>query len=142
MEYVTFNLTPGRYFYNFEMEKVAHELEKINYRKIVESSDFIIFSNKNSETIKIRKDGSVFYDIPVINFSRYSLSHAISDINKIIDVLNLAYDGLLNSNNVYIIWPDGFKYQEMNLSNYTVKNVKVHGNCFTSILSRNLSCTI
>jgi hypothetical protein len=138
LDYITVSLTPGRHFYNLDKEKVERELMKINFRKNSTMHKFSTYSNDNCEIIKLREDGSIYYKVKIIEVDTKVVFNILWSIEKIVSRLNPIYDNLLNTDELFIYWPDSFDGKNLNLTNYLITTEKILDNKYSSIFKKKL----
>lgn len=136
MDYVTVNLTPGKSFYNFQAQRVKQILVKTDFTNVIEYSDFYIFKTDKLEKIKIRKDGNLYYSIPINKMDELSFESLLTSINKIIVNLNGIYEGLLDVKKMYIYWPEDYKFKCIHSPKYIVSTNLINDNEYASILNK------
>ncbi|WML35651.1 hypothetical protein [Clostridium sp. OS1-26] len=138
MSCITISLTPGRYFVNLNKSKIEKILNELNFKSTSYVGRLSIYKNNKNEIIKLREDGSLYYKVNVDTINNNVVSNILLSVEEIINKLNLAYDDLLNTNKLFIYWPDNFDGNNLNLINYFITTDKILSNKYTSILRKKI----
>jgi hypothetical protein len=136
MDYVTINLTPGRFFCNLQFNDVAHKLEEIGYSLVYERSDFVLYRNASLDSIKVRKDGGIYFKTVVAIFDDNLLEKLFNRINTVINALNSVYGNLLDLSNMFIYWPKNYKLDTLSIGDFVIQNEDVHDFTCSSIMRK------
>jgi hypothetical protein len=136
MDFLTVNLTPGRFFLNLQLQKIILKLQEIDYSLSSEYSDFLLFTNLNMNVIKIRRDGSLTCKIPILDDSERFSQKIFNELTLIIQTLNPVYSNLIDINNIYLYWPDNYDFSRLTFTDYSVQNGNIYDGKYVSILNK------
>lgn len=137
MKTITLNLTPNKSFINFDINEAEKKVYEMFFEKKIDKKNFRMYVNKNKDILKIRKDGKLFYKINMQTIDNKTFSNIYDSLKQIIDNINCVYDGLLDTNEFSIYWPEGIDYKDLYLPNYSITTSELCENKYCSYLIKN-----
>ncbi len=122
MDYITLNLTPNRYFRNFDMYYIEKSIKNLGFSKDKVTKKYTIFCKNNNEILKVRIDGSLFYKVKVSLIDNELIKNIFKNALEIVKDINQGYDNLLKTSEFYFYWPENFnpKETDLNIPNYQI----------------------